>query len=93
MTQKNLFATLDWRPHPMSLTGERAILHFPNGYAASVLRGGTAYTAGGTYEIAVMSHGQLDYTTPITGDVLGYLSEAEANEILAQIAALPESAP
>lgn len=36
-----------------------------------------------------MPDGNLDYTTPITDDVLGYLSEAEANKVLSDIEALP----
>jgi len=35
----------------------------------------------------------LRYDTPITSDVLGYLSEEEANEALRQIAALPNAEP
>jgi hypothetical protein len=44
---------------------------------------------GGTYEIAVMRNGHIDYSTPITDNVLGYLSEDEANAALAAIGALP----
>lgn len=82
---------LDFQPHPNKYTGgERAVVTFPNGYSASVLRGGTAYTENGTYEIAVMRDGQIDYSTPITDDVLGYLSTEEAEQALAGIAALPQ---
>lgn len=80
---------LDWKPHPVGLGGERAVVEFANGYQASCIRGGMFYTKGGTYEIAVMRGGSLDYTTPITSDVCGYLSESEANELLRNIAALP----
>jgi hypothetical protein len=77
---------LDWSPHA---GGERATVDFPNGYSASVLRGGSFYTLGGTYEIAVLRDGHLDYSTPVTDDVCGYLSKAGANKVLAEIEALP----
>lgn len=77
---------LEWSPH---VGGERATHEFANGYTASVLRGGPFYTAGGTFEIAVMHNDKITYDTPITNDVLGYLSEQEANAALADISALP----
>ena len=84
---------LTFRPRPLhgpdDLT-EKATHKFPNGYGVSVLRGGeSAYTDGGTYEIAVTRDGILDYSTPITDDVLAYQTEEEANAALAAIAALP----
>lgn len=78
---------LIWTPGPLG--GGQAKITFPNGYGASVLRGGAAYTAGGTYEVAVLHNGDITYDTPITDDVLGYQDEAEANAALAAIAALP----
>jgi hypothetical protein len=83
-------ADLEWKPHPAEIGGERAVVDFPNGYSASVLRGGPFYTSGGTYEIGVMVTGRgLTYDTPIRDDVLGHLSEIEANATLEQIAYLP----
>ena len=81
-------AELKWNTHSVG-GGERALVIFPNGYSASVLRGGWGYTDGGTYEIAVMQGDEIDYSTPLGNDVLGYLSESEANTALAQIEALP----
>lgn len=81
------FPSLQWRQHPLG--GEIARLNFPNGYTASVLRGGHFYTAGGTYEIAVMRDGNMVYDTPITDDVLGYLSLDEAERAISEIASLP----
>ncbi|HVJ71635.1 MAG TPA: hypothetical protein VM531_09045 [Sphingomicrobium sp.] len=71
--------------------GEQAQVTFPNGYGASVVRG--RYTYGGSaglYELAVRGpDGRLDYTTPVTDDVLGHLTPAAVTEALGQIAALP----
>ena len=70
--------------------GERTEHTFPNGYTASIITGGNAYTSKHQpYAIAVMRDGRLDYTTPITDDVLGHLTEQEANDVLAAIEALP----
>jgi hypothetical protein len=82
---------LTFTPHPNKyFGGERAEHDFPNGYTASVITGGHAYTSKGyPYEIAVMRDGELDYTTPVTDDVLGHLTEQEANDVLAAIEALP----
>ena len=77
---------LEWTPH---MGGEHAEAGFPNGYSASVLRGGPFYTGCGTFEIAVKRNGVLDYTTPIMDDVLGYLNEDETNRVLAEIECLP----
>lgn len=64
---------------------------FTNGYGASVVRG--PYTYGGDrglWELAVTDHdGHLNYETPITDDVIGYLTEPAVKDLLAQIAALP----
>lgn len=65
---------------------------FPNGYAASVIKG--PYTYGGEldlWELAVMDDNTkgLCYDTPITDDVLGWLEDEEVNDYLNQIKALP----
>ena len=80
---------LEWKDHPSKRGGEQATHVFANGYEASCLRGGPFYTSNGTFEIAVMRDGHLDYTTSITDDVLGHLTEQEANDALAAIEALP----
>lgn len=74
-----------------TLTGnEQRVFGFPNGYSASVIRG--PYTYGGPeglFELAVLNpHGEIDYSTPITNDVIGYLTEDDVQATLAKIAAL-----
>ena len=59
-----------------------------------------AYSYGGDeglFELAVVKFNALDkwhltYDTPITGDVIGYLTPAEVEDLLAQIEALPVEA-
>lgn len=65
-----------------------------NDYGASVVRHRYSYGGrDGLWELAVIKwHGEeyeLTYDTPITDDVLGYLTEEEVVESLIQIKALP----
>jgi hypothetical protein len=77
--------------------GEHYWFKFPNGYGASVVRfsimGGLAGSYGadrGLWELAVLDDDEnLTYETPITDDVLGYLSDSDVVETLDKIAALP----
>lgn len=65
---------------------------FANGWGASVVSHQYSYGGpAGLWEIAVLDrHGELNYTTPVTSDVLGYLSSDEVPQILFQIVGLPE---
>lgn len=69
----------------------RALVKFPNGRGASVIRGAFSYGGPlGLYELGVVDEQDtLDYSTPITDDVLGYLDEDDVMELLDRIAALP----
>ena len=83
------FKDLPFEPHP-NMNGVQARIQFENGYGASVVKG--EYTYGGNeglYELAVLdSEGDLTYETPITNDVLGYLSEDDVTDVLKQIQSL-----
>lgn len=69
--------------------GVQHFYHFANGYGASVVRHSFSYGAAeGKWELAVLKGGALCYSTEITSDVLGYLSEPEVNDVLARIEAL-----
>ncbi len=61
-----------------------------NGYGASIVQHQFSYgNKQGLWELAVIGkEGQIDYNTPITDDVLGYLSEEEVNATLDKIAEL-----
>lgn len=64
---------------------------FKNGYGASVLR--SSYSFGGDrglFELAVLKDGNICYDTPITNDVIGYLTADEVTEHLQRIEKLPD---
>ena len=67
--------------------GIQHIAKFPNGYGASIVKHNFSYgNEQGLWELAVLdSKGRLCYDTPITSDVLGYLSEEEVNTTLDEI--------
>jgi hypothetical protein len=80
------FNYLNFQQHPNGI-GKQCIVQFSNGYGASIVQG--PHTYGGTdglYELAVFGkNGEITYDTPITNDVIGYLSEEDVNEILNKI--------
>ena len=84
------FADLKFRKHPNDPNGVQCFAEFPNGYGASVARGwGTYGGKDGLYELAVLdAGGHITYDTPITSDVIGYLTEDGVTRVLAQIEAL-----
>jgi hypothetical protein len=76
--------------------GEHAFHFYNNHYGVSVVRG--PYTYGGRdglYELAVVymapgdKESQLVYDTPITNDVMGYLTPDNITDVMAQVEALP----
>lgn len=83
-------------------SGTQRFYFFPNGYGASVVQGeGTYGYEKGLWELAVITWkedaaGEVDgkafdlcYDTPITDNVLGYLSEDAVDELLVKIESLP----
>ena len=69
------------------LGGIQRIYRFENSnYGASVVcHKGFYSSSAGKWELAVLYNGEPCYTTPITADVIGYLSDDEVQKILAQI--------
>ena len=76
--------------------GEHAFHIFDNHQGVSVVRG--PYTYGGRkglYELAVIymapedKESQLVYDTPVTNDIMGYLTPDNVTDIMAQVEALP----
>lgn len=79
--------------------GTQTVHKFENGYGASVVRSPNVGFWGSTYgydeglwELAVLKfEGEeysLCYTTPVTNDVIGHLTEEDVIAVLAQIEAL-----
>lgn len=65
------------------------IHQFDNGYGASVIDDGYG-REDGLYELAVLdAKGHIVYDTPITRDVLGWLTADEVKDVLADIQTLP----
>ena len=71
--------------------GVQRLYRFDNGYGASVIRHNGSYgNDKGLWELAVLRYTDgdkyvLDYSTPITDDVIGYLDEDEVNDLLIKI--------
>jgi|694.fasta_scaffold08528_2 hypothetical protein len=64
----------------------QAIIMFENGYGISVVQGDHTYGGSiGLYEIAVLDKEGLNYDTPITNDVIGYLTEPEVSDYMIKI--------
>jgi hypothetical protein len=80
------FKDLDFKPHSNGMGGVQARIQFDNRYGASVVKSSFSYGGNqGLYELAVLFEDDITYNTPITDDVLGYLSEGDVTEHLKQI--------
>ena len=80
------FSDLEFKHHPMG-SGIISRIKFDNGFGASVVKGPHTYGGkDGLYELAVLdSEGELTYSTPVTSDVEGYLTEEDVTILLKQI--------
>jgi hypothetical protein len=75
--------------------GVQKVYKFPNGYGASVIKHNYSYGGReGLWELAVLDKdGNLTYETPITSDVIGWLTDEEVDGVLSQINGLPSEEP
>lgn len=72
--------------HKQRHNGEQWWFKFNNGYGASVITGGIACgNDEKPYELAVLHHDELCYSTTITDDVIGYLTSDEVFDLLDKI--------
>jgi hypothetical protein len=88
------------QPHPMG-AGTQKVYRFANGYGASVIQlnhlGASSYGGEqGLWEMAVAKfHGpgnddwEVTYDTPVSDDVIGWLSDEDVEARLAEIRDLP----
>lgn len=67
--------------------GKKCRMMFENGYGVSVVSHTFSYGGkDGLYEMAVLdSDGDLTYTTPVTSDVLGYLTPEEVTKHMIEV--------
>jgi hypothetical protein len=83
------FNDLQFKEHPKGAVygGIISRIIFDNGYGATIVQGPHTYGgADGLYELAVVGkNDEISYDTPITGDVEGYLSEAQVTDLLIKI--------
>lgn len=83
--------------------GVQVLVEFPNKWGASVVQHKYSYGGKqGFWELAVLAgidedesglSYDLDYSTPITSDVLGWLTPKEVTETLREISELPDRIP
>ena len=95
------FNDLVFENHPNGMGGFQARMDFPNGFGVSVVCGLFFYCSPKmnlpdasmyrTYEVAIMKDGSLTYDTPLTGDVLGFLTPTEVTDTMEQVQSLVEN--
>ena len=69
------------------MVGKKSRMHFDNGYGVSVVSHSYSYGGrDGLYEVAVLdSEDNLTYDTPVTNNVIGYLTEEDVTDVMKQV--------
>lgn len=90
MTPQPWDGVVNFREWP-AMGGVFAKHQMPNGYGISVIRfNGSCGGDEGLYQLGVTDEsGQLVYDTPITDNVIGWMTEADVLEVAEKVAALP----
>lgn len=72
-------------------TAFREVVVFPNGRGVSIIRHQYSYGGkAGLFEVAVLdSKGEIDYSTPVCGDVLGWQTVDEVLDAMKRVHDLP----
>ena len=81
------FKDIVFKTNPMGADfGIVSRTQFDNGYEVSVVKSEYSYGGkDGLYELAIFKDDEICYDTPITNDVLGYLSDKDVTEVLIKI--------
>jgi hypothetical protein len=93
MDIRRIYEPYDARP--LESGAVQKLYKFTNGYGASVVKGEHTYGGDeGLWELAVLAFNtngdfSLCYTTPITSDVEGHLTDDAVEVLLAKVEALP----
>ena len=69
------------------MVGKKSRMHFDNGFGVSVVSHTHSYGGrDGLYEVAVLDKDcVLTYETPVTNDVIGYLTEENVTDVMKQV--------
>ena len=69
------------------MVGKKGRMYFDNGYGVSVVSHTYSYGGkDGLFEVAVLGKdGNLTYDTPVTNDVIGYLTEEDVTDVMKQV--------
>lgn len=79
---------LRWKKYFLDCA-KQAIVTYPNGYGASIIRYDTPKSGKAwLYEVAVLKDGNIVYDTPLTDDVLLFHNRKSLTEVLRRIEAL-----
>lgn len=90
---RNVFNFRDYPSNPIN-GGIQYVAKFDNNRGASIVQHDFSYgNRQGLWELAVTKYKSetewsIDYSTPITDDVMGFLSEDEVNNVLLKISQL-----
>jgi hypothetical protein len=81
------FKDIEFKTNPMGEEfGVTSRTKFENGYEASVVKSEYSYGGrDGLYELAIFKNDEICYDTPITDDVIGYLTEDDVTETFVKI--------
>jgi len=81
------FKDIVFKTNPMGADfGIVSRTQFDNGYEVSVVKSPHSYGGDkGLYELAIFKDDEICYDTPITNDVLGYLTDKDVTEVLIKI--------
>lgn len=86
---KTNFTHLKFTEHKHLPNATKACHIFDNGYGVSVIQGPHTYGGdAGLYEAAILDNGEITYSSGITDDVIGWLTEDDISSLLFEVSNL-----